>query len=101
MGPALTGDDFAGTDAGPVLQDDPVPGAEGGVELRQRHAHLGGRAHGPQRVVLVQPGQAKDGHDHIPAVLLDRPAVTLQDGFHCREVQREHLPQSLAIQPAG
>ena len=38
-GAALTGDDFAGVDAGPVLQGDPELGSEGDVELRQRLAH--------------------------------------------------------------
>ena len=98
---AVTGDDFAGVDTGPVLQGDPEPGPEGDVELLERLAHLGCRAHGPQRVVLVHPGQAEDRHDRIPDVLLDRPAVALQHGLHRREVQREHLSQRLAVEPVA
>ena len=97
----VAGDDFAGVDAGPVLQGDPELGSEGDVEVLQRLAHLGGRSHGPQRVVLVHPGQAEDRHDRIADVLLDRPAVALQDGLHRREVQREHLSQRLAVEPVG
>ena len=98
---ALTGDDFAGVDTGPVLQGDPELGSEGDVEVLERLAHHGRRSHGPQRVVLVHPGQAEDRHDRIPDVLLDRPAVALQGGLHGREVQREHLAQRLAVEPVA
>ena len=96
---ALTGDDFAGVDAGPVLQGDPEPGPEGDVQLRQRLAHLRCRAHRAQRVVLVHPRQTEHGHDRIPDVLFDRPAVALQHWLHRREVQREHLSQRLTVEP--
>ena len=97
----VTGDDLAGVNTGPVLQGDPELGSERDVEVLERLTHAGRGSHGPQRVVLVHPGQAEDRHDRIPDVLLDRPAVALQDGLHRREVQREHLSQRLAVEPVA
>ena len=49
--------DLAGVDADPQLERRPVVAQEALVEAAEPVAQLGGRAHGPQRVVLVQrPG---------------------------------------------
>jgi len=60
--------------------------------------HLGGRSDGPERVVLMHPRQAEDGHDRVTDVLLDRAAVPLEGLAHFIEIPRHHLADSLGVQ---
>ena len=51
----------------------------------------------PQRVVLVDGGNTKDGHHRVADVLLDRSAVALDDLPDLVEVARHHAPQRLGV----
>jgi hypothetical protein len=68
------------------------------VEFRQPRAHLGGRAHGAQRVVLVRGRHAKHRHDRVADELRDEPAVALDDDLHLLEVPRQHEAQRLRVE---
>ena len=68
------------------------------VQRPQRLLHRERRPHRTQRVVLVQPGQAEDGHDRVADVLLDTPAVVLEDLAHLVEVARHDLAQRLGVE---
>ena len=48
------------------------------VEAGEGRPHLGGGAHRPQRVVLVDARNAEDRHDGVADELLDRAAVALE-----------------------
>src|SRR6476659_9648592 len=91
-------DDLAGIDPGAVLQTDAVVLLEPFVDHLEGFAHLHGRPNRAQGVVLMQPWQPEDGHDRVADVLLDRPAVSDEDGAHGLEVDREDLAESLAVQ---
>ena len=56
------------------------------VQLRERAAHLGGRADGAQGIVLVHFAEPEHRHDRVPDELLDRAAVALEDVAHPVEV---------------
>ena len=74
------GDDLAGVHADPALD----------AELRaSASAHLHRRPAGAQRVVLVQPRHAEDGHHRVADELLHRAAVRLDDRLHPLEVAGE------------
>jgi hypothetical protein len=60
--------------------------------------HLGGRADGAERVVLVNPRQPEDGHDRVADVLLDGAAVTFERGSHLIEVPRHHFADGLGVE---
>ena len=79
-------DDLAGVDAGAVARSDTLAPIELVVELGQRSLHLDRGAHRAERVVLVEAGQAEDGHDRVADVLLDGSAVELEDRPHRVEV---------------
>ena len=55
-----------------------------GVQVGERSPHLVGRAHGAQRVVVVDDRDAEDGHHRVADELLDRAAVPLEHGAHLR-----------------
>jgi hypothetical protein len=56
------------------------------------------RPHGPQRIVLVQGGDAEDGHGCIADELLDRPAVALHDLLDRREVAAHQRSQRFGVE---
>ena len=95
----LARDDLAGVDPGPIGQADAPARLEVGVDDGERLAHLPGRSDGTQGVVLVQTGQAEDGHDRVADELLDRPPVSLEDGLHLAEVDVQDFAQALAVEP--
>jgi hypothetical protein len=61
-------------------------------------AHLSGRAHSSERVVLVHARQPEDGHDRIADVLLDRAAVAFERGPHLVEVARHNLADRFRVE---
>jgi hypothetical protein len=67
------------------------------AQLRQGVAHLGGSAHGAQRIVLVRGRDAEDRHHGITDELLDRAAVGLDDSLHPVEIAGEHLAERLGV----
>ena len=69
------------------------------IQLGQRLTQLGRGAHRPQRVVLVQLGDAEDGHDGIADELLDRAAVPLEHERHLLEEAGHHAAQRLRVEP--
>ena len=91
-------DDLAGIDPGAVLQADAVVLLEPFVDHLEGFAHLRGRPDRAQGVVLMQPWQSEDSHDRVADVLLDRPAMSDEDGTHPLEVDREDLAERLAVQ---
>ena len=67
------------------------------VQPRQRAPHLVGRAHCPERVVLVDDRDAEDGHHGVADELLDSAAVPFQHGAHLVEVADHHPPHRLRV----
>ena len=90
---------LAGVDAGAHRDLDAPLGHQVDVQTGERVAHLDGRAHGPQRVVLVHHRDAEDGHDGVTDELLDRAAVPLDDGAHLVEVAGHDAAQRLGVEP--
>ena len=74
------------------------PDARLDSELGKRVAHLGGRPHRAQRVVLVRRGHAEDRHHRVADELLDRSLVALDDRLHALEVAREQAAKRLGIE---
>jgi hypothetical protein len=71
------------------------------VHLGQTRADPECSAQRAHRIVLVRRRDAKDGHDRITDVLLDRPALRLDLAAHSREPLVHHLAQLLDVQPVG
>ena len=94
-GGGVAGDHFPGVDPDVIVQLDAPAIAERLVEVGQRRLHLGGGAHGADRVVLVPDRQPVDGHHGVADELLDRRAVPSERGAHRVEVACHHLPQRL------
>src|SRR6266511_1561180 len=97
-GPRIAGDDLPGVHPRPVLDLHPPTLLELLVQSPQRLLHRSGRTHGPQRVVLVDPRQPEDGHDRVADVLLDAPAVVLEDLAHLLEVAGHELAERLRVE---
>ena len=95
----VTGHYLAGVDARPVLQTHAVVRLEQLIHFDEPSPHLERRSDGSQRVVLMHPWQTEDRHDRVADVLLDASAVALEDAAHLVEVEVEHLPKVLAIEP--
>ena len=74
------------------------PDARLDSELGKRVAHLGGRPHRAQCVVLVCRGHAEDRHHRVADELLDRSLVALDDRLHALEVAREQAAKRLGIE---
>src|SRR5829696_7338602 len=70
-----------------------------GVQLFKRAAKLAGAPHGPQRVVLVQPGDAEDRQHGVPDELLDSAAVPGKHLSRAVVVAGDHLPERLRVEP--
>ena len=84
----------------PVLQPGPNARARRqlGVQVGEGLAHLGRRAHGAQRVVLVDGGDPEDGHDRVADVLLDGAAVPLDHRGHSLEVASHQRADRLGVE---
>jgi hypothetical protein len=67
------------------------------AELRERVAHLHGRAYSPQRVVFVCRRHAEDRHHRIADELLDGAPVSLDDRLHALEVAGEQPAKRLRV----
>ena len=94
----VAGDDLAGVDAGSVLEPH-APALSSRSLSRSRASFIS--AGGPdraQRVVLVQRGEAEHGHDGVADVLLQRPAMALEDGAHRGEVDVQDLAERLCVE---
>ena len=87
-------DDLAGVDADADADPLAQVALQLLVQLRKRQTQLGRGAHGAQRVVFVQLGDAEDGHDRVADELFDGAAVPFEDGRHPLEEVRHHTPQS-------
>ena len=92
-------DDLARVDAGADGDPDAVVTLELGVQNPERLTDLGSGADGAQRIVLMHPGDAEDGHDGVADELLDRPAVPLEHALHRLEIAPHHATQALRIEP--
>ena len=97
-GGRVAGDHLAGVDPGPIRELHAVPRQEVLVELAERLLHAMRGADRPERVVLVQLRQAEDGHDRVADVLLDRPAVEVEDRLHRVEVAGHDLAERFGIE---
>ena len=95
---AVAGDHLAGVHAGANGDRDAPVAFQLLVQGCEPFAHLRGRAHRSQRVVLVQHGDSEDGHDGVPDELLDRPFVALDDRLHLVEVPAHHASQRLGVE---
>src|SRR5581483_6455388 len=73
----VSGDHLAARDADPDGDAEPEGGFQLDVQALDRLLELDG---GPQRAVVVQEGDAEDGHDGVADELLDRAAVPLEHG---------------------
>ena len=93
------GHDFAGVHPDPAGEGDPVIAAEVVVQRVERRAHVGCRPHRPERIVLVDLGNAEDRHDRIADELLDGSAVTLDGGPHRVEEALHHSSQRFRVEP--
>ena len=91
--------DLAGVDADPELEADTEVVLELAVQLGHRVAHLDGRAHRAERVVLVQHRDPEDGHDRVADVLLDGAAVALERPAHGGEVAGLEIAERLWVEP--
>jgi len=67
------------------------------AQSRDLLAHLRGRSHRAQRVVLVRDRDAEDRHDGVADVVLDRPAVALDHDAHAPEPPLHRPAQRLGI----
>ena len=67
------------------------------VELVDRVVHLHDRANGTKRVVLVNRGDAEDGHDRVADELLHGAAVALERPGGCLEVARHDVADCLGV----
>jgi len=90
---------LAGVDAGAHLQPYAPVRVQLQVELRERLTQLGRAAYRPQRVVLVQPRDAVDGHHGVADELGDGAAVAGEHLGGLVVVAGDHLPEQLGIQP--
>ena len=94
----VAGDHLAGVHAGPNGDRDAPVAFQLLVQRGEPFAHLRGRAHGAQRVVLVQDRDSEDGHHRVPDELLDGSLVALDDRLHLVEVAAHHAPQRLRVE---
>ena len=91
--------------ASPVLtpmrtaRSTPALAAQLTAQLRDLLAHLGRRADGTQRVVLVRDRDPEDRHHRVADVVLDRPAVALDHVAHAAKPALHRPPQRLGIDP--
>ena len=97
-GGRVAGDDLPRVDADAVLERDAVRALEPFVQPRERLLHLTRRAHGSQRVVLVDAREPEDGHHGVADELLDRAAVPRDRRAHRVEVAGHRLPQRLGVE---
>ena len=98
VGRRVAGDDLARVDARPVGELDAVVAVELDVELLERRLHSRGGPYRAEGVVLVEPGEAEDGHHGVADELLDHATVALELSSHRVEVARHHLAQRLGVE---
>ena len=99
-GGGIARDHLAGVDAGADGELDVVIAPQLAVQVGERGAQIGsGRADRPERVVVVDRGDAEDRHDRVADELLDRPAVPLEHGARHLEVARHHPLEDFRIEP--
>ncbi len=73
--PGVARDDLAGVDADPAGELDAPDRTQLRVELGEASLHLHPGAHGPERVVLVDHGNAEHGHHLVAPEPLHRAPV--------------------------
>ncbi len=95
---AFAGDDLARVDADPALDPDAPVSLELLVQLDEGRAHVGGRTHGAQRVVLVHDRDAEHRHHRVADELLDRAAVALDGLAHRLEVPGHNAASRLGVE---
>ena len=93
----VAGDDLARRDPDPRLDFDAVVAEEIDIERDHSRLHLVCRPNGPQRVVLVDLGDAEHRHHGVADELLDRAAVAFDDRAHRLEVPREDAADGLGV----
>ena len=81
----VAGDHRPGVDADPQAELDPELRGERRCDALEGRLHVERGADRAQGVVLAALRQAEDGHDRVPDVLLDDPAVVLEDAAQLLE----------------
>jgi len=94
----VAGDHLPRVDARAVADRDTPALIEFLIEHGKPLAHLHGRSHCTERVVLVDARKAEDGHDRVADVFLDRSAMSLERSTHLVEVARHHLAPRLRVE---
>jgi hypothetical protein len=95
----VAGDHLASVDAGVQLQADPPLTPQLLVQVAEGGVHAGGGPGRPEGVVLVDGGDAEDGHDGVAGELLDRTAVVVDHPPHRLVVDGHDLRQRLGVEP--
>src|SRR5216683_682891 len=91
----------AGVEPLPDVQGQ-TPGAEEiALVLCERFLNPKACMDGPNRVVLVRNGGAKQGHDPVPQELVDGPLIAMNLDEHELEGSRHHPMDILRIEPFG
>ena len=90
--------DLTGVHPDPRLERHTPGGLELGVQLDQGVAHLRGRAHGTERVVLVELGHPEDRHHGVADVFLDGTAVAFEHRSHALEEGGHHAAHRLRVE---
>ena len=85
-------------DTGAGLEEDVALGDELVVQRRDRLPHVDRGAHGPQRVVLVQGGDAEHRDDVVVRDLRKRAPVPLDACTNRSEIPVEHRTEQLGVQ---
>ena len=94
----IAGDNISGVDAGPDLEPDAAVSRQLVVERSEARAHLRRRAHGAQRVVLVQLRDPENRHDRVADELLHRAAVALDHCPHGVEIAPHDIAERFRVQ---
>jgi hypothetical protein len=95
----VAGEDLAGVDPGANVDSGAVEAFELVVQAAELSTKLDGRAHGAQRIVLVDDRDPEDGEDGVADELLDRAPVSLEHLARGLVVARPDAPQRLGVEP--
>src|SRR5581483_5780177 len=89
---------FAGVDADPDADLEVPQMGHMLVQLGERGAHVDGREHGAQWIVLTYHWDPEHSHDGVSDELLDHATATDQAIVHQREVTRHQVVDYLGVE---
>ena len=95
---ARAGHDLTGVHPDTARQRDPMVAIEIVVQRGECRAHVGCCAHGPQRIVFMDLGNAEDRHDRIADELLDRASVAFDGSLHGHEEALHDVTPRLGVE---